>query len=55
MVDAVRAATTGWKCDAISIGYPCPVVHDHPLSEPHNLGLAQFTMLCGATGVQTAF
>src|SRR5512140_1169945 len=38
MVTAVRAATAGWKYDAVSIGYPGPVVHGHPLSEPHNLG-----------------
>ena len=37
MVAAVRAATAGWKYDAVSIGYPGPVVHDHPLAEPHNL------------------
>jgi predicted NBD/HSP70 family sugar kinase len=38
MVAAVRAATVGWKYDAISIGYPGPVVHGRPLSEPHHLG-----------------
>ncbi|HWV99003.1 MAG TPA: ROK family protein [Candidatus Acidoferrum sp.] len=38
MVAAVRAATTGWKYDAVSIGYPGPVVHGRPLREPHNLG-----------------
>jgi polyphosphate glucokinase len=38
MVAAVRAATTGWKYDAVSMGYPGPVVHGRPLSEPHNLG-----------------
>jgi polyphosphate glucokinase len=38
MVAAVRAATAGWKYDAVSIGYPGPVVHNRPLSEPHNLG-----------------
>ena len=27
MVAAVRAATVGWKYDAVSIGYPGPVVH----------------------------
>jgi len=25
MVEAVRAATVGWKYDAVSIGYPGPV------------------------------
>jgi polyphosphate glucokinase len=38
MVLAVRAATAGWKYDAVSMGYPGPVVHGSPLSEPHNLG-----------------
>ena len=38
MVKDVRAATKGWDYDAVSIGYPGPVVHGHPLSEPHNLG-----------------
>jgi len=38
MVEAVRAATVGWKYDAVSIGYPGPVVHGRPVSEPHNLG-----------------
>jgi len=38
MVAAVRAATGGWKFDGVSIGYPGPVVHGHPVAEPHNLG-----------------
>jgi polyphosphate glucokinase len=38
MVAAVRAATTGWKYDAISIGYPGPVIHGRPISEPCHLG-----------------
>src|ERR1700740_966960 len=33
----VLAANKGWTYDCISIGYPGPVVHDHPLAEPHNL------------------
>jgi len=37
MVAAVRAATVGWKYEAVSIGYPGPVVHGHPVAEPHNL------------------
>ena len=37
MAQQVLAATEGWKYDCISIGYPGPVVHDHPLAEPHNL------------------
>src|SRR5690242_8275111 len=38
MVAAVRSATADWKYDAVSMGYPGPVVHGRPLSEPHNLG-----------------
>jgi polyphosphate glucokinase len=38
MVTAVTAATTGWQYDAISIGYPGPVVHGQPVEEPRNLG-----------------
>ena len=38
MIAAVRAASAGWKCEAVSIGYPGAVVHGHPVAEPHNLG-----------------
>jgi polyphosphate glucokinase len=38
MVADVRKATADWKYSAISIGYPGPVLHGRPLSEPHNLG-----------------
>src|ERR1700691_4834742 len=38
MVTEVRAATKEWNYSAVSIGYPAPVVHGHPVSEPHNLG-----------------
>jgi polyphosphate glucokinase len=38
MVRAVRKATSGWDYSAVSIGYPGPAVHGHPLMEPHNLG-----------------
>jgi polyphosphate glucokinase len=37
MANDVLAATKGWAYDCISIGYPGPVIHDHPLAEPHNL------------------
>jgi len=37
MAEQVLLATKGWRYDSISIGYPGPVVHDHPLAEPHNL------------------
>jgi hypothetical protein len=38
MLPMVRAAPAGWKYDAVTIGYPGPVVHGRPLGEPHNLG-----------------
>jgi len=38
MVAATRAATVGWKFDAVSIGYPGVVVHGRPIIEPRNLG-----------------
>src|SRR5206468_5698177 len=38
MVTSVKKAAAGWQYDAVSIGYPGPVVHGHPVSEPHNLG-----------------
>src|SRR5215831_17419519 len=38
MVAAVKQASSKWKCSRISIGYPGPVLHGKPVSEPHNLG-----------------
>jgi polyphosphate glucokinase len=38
MVAAVTAATAGWIYDAVSIGYPGPVVHGRPVIEPCHLG-----------------
>lgn len=38
MARLVRHAAAGWKYDAVSIGYPGPVVHGRPVSEPRNLG-----------------
>jgi len=38
MVKEVREATKDWDYSVVSIGYPGPVVHGHPLCEPHNLG-----------------
>ena len=37
MAADVRKATAGWKYDAVSIGYPGPVLHNQPVMEPHNL------------------
>ena len=38
MAATVRKAVVGVKYDAVSIGYPGPVVKSRPLREPHNLG-----------------
>jgi len=38
MVDGVKALTAGWKFDAVSIGYPGPVVKGRPMVEPRHLG-----------------
>lgn len=38
LVRAVREATRDWRYDAVTIGYPGPVVAGRPLTEPHNLG-----------------
>jgi len=38
MAAAVKKATHGWKYDAVSIGYPGPVVNGRPAQEPANLG-----------------
>jgi len=37
MVAGLRPAVAGLKYDAISMGYPGPVVHGRPMTEPHNL------------------
>ncbi len=34
----MREAAKGWKYEAVSIGYPGPVVHSRIVSDPHNLG-----------------
>jgi len=38
MVAGVRHATTDWKYDVVSIGYPGPVLCGQPMMEPRNLG-----------------
>ena len=38
MVAAVRKATGDWTYDAITIGYPGPVLEGRIVAEPHNLG-----------------
>ncbi|HEY9381707.1 MAG TPA: hypothetical protein VIQ01_10725 [Burkholderiales bacterium] len=37
MVNGVKALTTDWQYDVVSIGYPGQVVHDCVVTEPHNL------------------
>jgi polyphosphate glucokinase len=38
MVEQVRALAADWSYEAVSIGYPGPVVHGRIASEPANLG-----------------
>ena len=38
MVRRIKELTADWSYDAVSIGYPGPVIHGHILHEPHNLG-----------------
>jgi polyphosphate glucokinase len=38
MVSGIKQIVGTWKYDAISIGYPGPVLQDRPVAEPHNLG-----------------
>src|SRR2546426_11424491 len=39
MVAGVKMVAAGWKYDAVSIGYPGPVLHGRPVAEPPHLGL----------------
>jgi polyphosphate glucokinase len=38
MVEGVKALTTDWTYDVVSLGYPGQVVHNMPAHEPVNLG-----------------
>lgn len=38
MATSVRKAVTGWKYDAVTIGFPGPVTGGRPAQEPANLG-----------------
>jgi polyphosphate glucokinase len=38
MVSGVKKLARDWKYDAVSIGYPGPVLHNRPVAEPHHLG-----------------
>jgi predicted NBD/HSP70 family sugar kinase len=39
MVKLVREATNKWRYEAVSIGYPGPVIANRAMREPHNLGV----------------
>jgi polyphosphate glucokinase len=38
MIAGLKKLIGGWKYDAVTIGYPGPVMHGRPVAEPHNLG-----------------
>ena len=38
MVQRVRGATAGWRYEAVTLGYPGPVVRGRRIGDPHNLG-----------------
>jgi polyphosphate glucokinase len=38
MVTGVKKLARDWKYNAVSIGYPGPVLNGRPAAEPHNLG-----------------
>lgn len=38
MAATVKKLASDWNYDAVTIGYPGPVLHGMPASEPHNLG-----------------
>ena len=38
MVSGVKKLAADWAYDAVSIGYPGPVLRGRPIAEPHNLG-----------------
>ncbi|MGD9764720.1 MAG: ROK family protein [Candidatus Binatia bacterium] len=37
MASGIKRLVRDWSYDAVSIGYPGPVLHDRPMLEPHNL------------------
>jgi polyphosphate glucokinase len=38
MVSGVKKLTADWKYEAVSVGYPGPVLRNRPIAEPYNLG-----------------
>src|ERR1017187_2793065 len=37
MAARVKKLAKDWKYDVVSMGYPGPVLRNHPVAEPHNL------------------
>ncbi len=37
MAEGVKSLASGWRYDAVAIGYPGVVIRDQPATEPHNL------------------
>jgi polyphosphate glucokinase len=48
MVRGVKDLSGDWKYEAVSIGYPGPVLHGRPVAEPHNLAPGWVTFDFGA-------
>ena len=38
MVSDVKKLAKDWSYDVVSVGFPGPVLHGRPVTEPHNLG-----------------
>jgi polyphosphate glucokinase len=38
LVSRIKELTKDWRYDALSMGYPGPVLRNRPVAEPHNLG-----------------
>jgi polyphosphate glucokinase len=38
MVSRVKRLSEGWAYNAVSVGFPGPVLHNRPVAEPYNLG-----------------
>src|ERR1700739_390977 len=38
LVKRIKEITKDWRYEAISMGYPGPVMRNRPVAEPHNLG-----------------
>ncbi len=38
MISELKKSIKGWEYSAVAMGYPGPVLHGKPVSEPHNLG-----------------